>query len=111
MTNAPAKISLEDCAKEVAQAPKPYLVFLECGDAVVELFAPRGPDTQGPHDRDELYIVTSGNGVLTRNRKEIPFVNGDVLFVPAHMPHRFTAFSDDFSTWVIFFGPVGGAKA
>jgi uncharacterized RmlC-like cupin family protein len=31
-------------------------------------------------------------------------VAGDVLFVPAQVPHCFESFSDDFQTWVIFFG-------
>ena len=33
---------------------------------------------------------------------------GQVLFVPAGIEHRFEDFSDDFSTWVIFYGPAGG---
>ena len=36
---------------------------------------------------------------------------GDLLFVPAHVEHRFERFSDDFRTWVIFFGPQGGVQA
>jgi len=31
-----------------------------------------------------------------------------VLFVPARVEHRFEEFSDDFATWVIFWGPKGG---
>lgn len=37
-------------------------------------------------------------------------VRGDVLFAPAGIEHRFENFSDDFVTWVIFYGPVGGEK-
>lgn len=33
---------------------------------------------------------------------------GSLLFVPALRPHRFTPFTDDFSTWVVFYGPDGG---
>jgi len=31
-----------------------------------------------------------------------------MLFVPAGVEHRFENFSDDFATWVIFYGPEGG---
>jgi hypothetical protein len=38
------------------------------------------------------------------------FSAGDVLFVPAGVPHRFEDFTDDFGTWVIFYGPEGGER-
>ena len=40
----------------------------------------------------------------------VRFHDGDVLFVPAGVPHRFASFSAEFKAWVIFFGPEGGAK-
>ncbi|MFT5765663.1 MAG: mannose-6-phosphate isomerase-like protein (cupin superfamily), partial [Saprospiraceae bacterium] len=36
------------------------------------------------------------------------FEAGDVLFVPAGVAHRFEKFTEDFATWVIFYGPKGG---
>ena len=33
-----------------------------------------------------------------------------LIFVPAGIEHRFENFTDDFSTWVIFYGPAGGEK-
>ena len=33
---------------------------------------------------------------------------GDLLFVPARVPHRFDNFTDDLVVWVIFYGPEGG---
>jgi len=33
---------------------------------------------------------------------------GDLLFVPAGIVHRFEDFTDDFATWVMFYGPEGG---
>jgi quercetin dioxygenase-like cupin family protein len=38
------------------------------------------------------------------------FAPGDVLFVPAGTIHRFEEFTDDFRTWVIFYGPPGGER-
>ena len=39
-----------------------------------------------------------------------PSAPGSLLFVPALRPHRFTQFTDDFSTWVVFYGPDGGER-
>ena len=75
------------------------------GDVSVELYKPVGKDLQTPHTQDELYIVATGSGMFMLEDEEFPFAEGDVIFVPAQAEHRFSSFSDDFSTWVIFFGP------
>lgn len=36
------------------------------------------------------------------------FQAGEVLFVPAGVEHRFENFTEDFVTWVFFYGPEGG---
>jgi Cupin domain len=66
------------------------------------------PITREPHDQDEAYIVASGSGMFRRGEERIPFQPGDFLFAAAGVPHRFEEFTDDFQTWVIFFGPKGG---
>ncbi len=78
------------------------------GTLQVEVYAPRGHDPQQPHTRDELYIVMSGSGTFLNNGSRTPFQPGDALFVPAGVEHRFEDFSDDFVTWVVFWGPEGG---
>ena len=77
-------------------------------DGQVELrhFAPKGQDTQSPHDRDELYIVISGTAQFRRKDETVRCAPGDVLFVAAHEEHRFLDFSSDFALWVVFYGPV-----
>jgi mannose-6-phosphate isomerase-like protein (cupin superfamily) len=70
-----------------------------------EYYAPRGVDTQTPHDRDELYIVSQGSGWFVAGDQRRRFAAGDLIFVPAGVDHRFEDFSVDFSTWVVFFGP------
>jgi hypothetical protein len=72
------------------------------------LFAPHEVDTQQPHAQEEIYIVAAGTGVFRRAAERVPFGPGDFLFVPAGVPHAFETFTDDFKTWVIFFGPKGG---
>jgi mannose-6-phosphate isomerase-like protein (cupin superfamily) len=74
----------------------------------VEIYAPRGIDPQQPHTRDELYVVMRGSGVFVNGDTRHAFAPGDVLFVPAGVTHRFEDFSDDFATWVMFYGPEGG---
>jgi mannose-6-phosphate isomerase-like protein (cupin superfamily) len=73
------------------------------GTLTVELYAPRGRDPQTPHARDELYVVVSGRGDFVSDGTREPFVPGDLLFVAAHVGHRFENFSDDLVVWVIFF--------
>jgi mannose-6-phosphate isomerase-like protein (cupin superfamily) len=98
------KLEFRAQAAHVAEAATPFLVLFERGDVTVELFIPRERDTQGPHDRDELYVVVSGKGTFRRGSELVRFTHGDLLFVPANVPHRFESFSGDFKTWVIFFG-------
>lgn len=106
-------LHLDEAAAALALAalPVPFAVLFERGDVSVELFAPRGVDTQTPHTRDELYIVSSGSGTFRRGDETSDFRAGDLLFVPAHVDHRFERFTDDFRTWVIFFGPEGGVRS
>ena len=82
--------------------------FLRHGTMKVGLYAPRERDTQGPHKQDELYIVASGSGTFVKAGQTRPVAAGDILFVEAGVEHRFDTFSDDFSTWVVFWGPPGG---
>jgi len=78
------------------------------GSMRIGVYAPRGRDEQAPHEQDELYIVASGSGSFVKDGERRPFAPGDAIFVEAHARHRFEDFSDDFSTWVIFWGPKGG---
>ena len=78
------------------------------GTLAVELYAPRGHDPQTPHTRDEVYVVAHGSGYFRNGSDRDRFGPGDVLFVPANVPHRFEEFSDDLAVWVFFYGPDGG---
>lgn len=82
--------------------------LLEHGTLLVKFYAPRGSDSQTPHTRDEVYVVAQGRGVFFDGTERRPFATGDMLFVAAGTTHRFEDFSDDFGTWVMFYGPEGG---
>ena len=98
----------------LAKLPGPhgerYAEVFRHGTLVVELYAPRGRDPQSPHARDELYVVTSGSGWFVNGDARHRFAPHDVLFVPAGVVHRFEDFTDDLSTWVVFYGPEGGEQ-
>jgi len=76
----------------------------------VEIYKPRQTDKQTPHLQDELYVVISGSGEFLNGTVRAPFQPGDILFARAGVEHRFENFTEDFATWVIFYGPEGGEK-
>jgi mannose-6-phosphate isomerase-like protein (cupin superfamily) len=81
---------------------------MEHGTMKLRYYAPRGADPQTPHGQDELYVVASGRGTFVVGGQRVSFGPGDVLFAAAGVEHRFEAFSEDFATWVVFYGPEGG---
>ncbi len=85
-----------------------FLETLEHGSMNVEIYQPQKIDLQQPHKQDELYVVYSGSGIFYNDGVRHPFKTGDVLFAPAGVAHRFEDFTEDFITWVIFYGPQGG---
>ena len=74
----------------------------------LEVFAPRGADRQSPHEQDELYIIAGGTARFDHAGAIKPVASGDALFVPAGDLHHFVDMSEDFVTWVIFWGAKGG---
>lgn len=85
-----------------------FAVLLEHGSLNMGVFCPRGRDAQEPHARDEVYFVIAGHGYFHNGGVYQACSAGDALFVAAGVEHRFEEFSDDFATWVIFYGPEGG---
>ena len=70
----------------------------------VRYYAPSGSDDQTPHDRDEVYVIAAGSATFLREGESKPAARGDLIQVPARMEHRFVDLSDDFATWVVFYG-------
>lgn len=81
------------------------------GTARILYYQPKGEDVQTPHDQDEVYVVAQGNGWFVNGDTRHPFKPQDVLFVAAGVEHRFEDFTEDFGTWVVFYGPKGGEAA
>jgi mannose-6-phosphate isomerase-like protein (cupin superfamily) len=74
---------------------------LELG--VYVLVAPE-PDRQQPHELDEVYVVLEGSGVLEIDGRPVPVEEGQAVFVPAGVEHRFTAY-EQLAVLVVFNGP------
>jgi len=105
------KVSYEDALKKLLEENEfPFTVVMKHGTMTIEFFAPQERDTQSHHKQDEIYLIASGHSAFNRNGKRIKCKKGDLLFVPAGMEHWFEDFTDDFATWVIFYGPDGGEK-
>lgn len=94
--------------KLLEESEFPFKVVMKHGSMSVEYYAPEKTDMQTPHKQDELYVIIKGDGFFMRNGERVSCKKGDLLFVPAGMEHCFENFSDDFATWVIFYGPDGG---
>lgn len=92
----------------LAAEPARSVELLAHGTLLVEVYAPRGRDTQEPHTRDEVYVILQGTGMFFDGAERRSVGAGDFLFAPAGREHRFEDFSEDFATWVLFYGPEGG---
>ena len=103
-TNEEWGISTRDAIQKLTSSGTEMLNLSNLGNLSLDIYRPKGSDKQKPHDRDEIYVVISGNGILNTNGKRTDCKQGDLYFVPAGMEHRFEGFSNDFSTWVIFTG-------
>lgn len=106
------KLSLSEAVENLPKDATAWKVYygLRHGTMKAGLYAPENIDTQGPHRQDELYVVVSGSGDFVKNGERVRFAAHDVLFVEAGSTHRFENFTDDFSTWVIFWGAEGGEQ-
>jgi len=102
--------SIADAERAALAGDRSVQLFAH-GSMRLKYYAPRGIDSQSPHRQDELYIVIKGTGTFSCGGAATPFGPGTVLFAPAGAEHRFEAFSDDFSTWVVFYGPDGGERS
>lgn len=90
----------------------PFATVMTRASMSVEVFAPGsnadGRDRQQPHSQDELYFVHGGEGEIIINSQRFDARAGDAFFVAAGTAHHFENFSEDFVTWVVFYGPQGG---
>lgn len=101
-------ISKTDAIHSLSGSKARFRELFNHGTLNVEIYQPVGADHQNPHDRDEIYVILSGKGDFICGEERFSFAAGDFFFVPAMAIHRFENFSQDFATWVFFYGPKGG---
>jgi mannose-6-phosphate isomerase-like protein (cupin superfamily) len=101
-------VSSLDIRDGLTAAGEPFFTAMVHGTMRFLLFSPKVTDVQRPHIQDELYIISRGTSRFVRNDEWVTVSAGDALFVPATMKHRFEEMSDDFETWVVFWGEKGG---
>jgi len=103
---------LSDLAARQRESGRPYLEFIKVPDLSVGLYAlvAGEPDRQRPHTEDEVYYVISGRARVTVGDDVRDVGPGAVIFVAAHVPHRFHDITEDLTLFVAF-GPAEGSRA
>ena len=103
---------LADLAAQREDSGRPYLEFISVPDLSVGLYvlAAGQPDLQQPHGEDEVYYVVSGAAKITVGDESRDVRPGSVVFVAAHVPHRFHDIAEDLTLFVAF-GPAEGSRA
>ena len=83
--------SPEDFEKLRLAAGRPYVEFLREASMSAGLYvlAAGAVDPQQPHSEDEIYVVMAGRSRFTAADETRTVAPGDVIFVAAHVPHRF----------------------
>jgi mannose-6-phosphate isomerase-like protein (cupin superfamily) len=102
---------LVDLAAQREDSGRPYLEFISVPDLSVGLYvlAAGQPDLQQPHGEDEVYYVVSGAAQVTVGDESRDVRPGSVVFVAAHVPHRFHDITEDLTLFVAF-GPAEGSR-
>ena len=105
-----SSFGVEELLRRQAQSGRPYLELLREASMSLGLYVlPAGAvDGQSPHAEDEAYVVLAGSGRFTAGDDTRNVAAGDVLFVPAGVPHRFHDIEEELRL-VVFAPPESGA--
>lgn len=98
---------LNDLSAERERVGKLYHEFLRVPAMSAGLYHLKagGVDSQQPHHEDEAYVVMRGRGRFMMNGEDRDVQAGSVLFVPAHLEHRFHSIIEDMDI-LVFFAPA-----
>ncbi len=98
---------IADLIDQQAVGSKPYLEFLKHPSLSIGLYVlpAGGIDGQEPHTEDEVYYVISGRGIFTHAEEEHPVQAGSILYVAAHVEHRFHSITEALHI-IVFFAPA-----
>jgi mannose-6-phosphate isomerase-like protein (cupin superfamily) len=81
-----------------------YLEFLRVAAMSAGLYVlpAGGVDAQTPHGQDELYYVVRGKARMRAGAEDRPLEAGTVVFVAAHVEHRFYDIQEELMVLVLF---------
>jgi len=99
--------SLAELISVQAAADRPYLEFIRSEAMSVGLYVlePGAVDGQSPHNEDEVYVVLAGRSQFTAGDDRREVGPGDVIYVPAGVPHRFHDITEQLRLIVVFAPP------
>jgi mannose-6-phosphate isomerase-like protein (cupin superfamily) len=105
-------VTLDDALRRQQAAGEPWLELLRVPDLSCGLYvlAAGSQDHQEPHTEDEVYVVLAGRGRFTAGERTVLAGPGDVIFVPALVPHRFHDITEELQV-VVVFGPAEHSRA
>jgi mannose-6-phosphate isomerase-like protein (cupin superfamily) len=66
-------------------------------------------DLQVPHSEDEVYYVVKGRGTILVGTENREVEAGSIIFVGAHVEHRFHTITEDLLL-LVFFAPAEGSQ-
>lgn len=100
-------LTLAEALERQQEAGGPWAELLRVPDLSVGLYvlAAGALDGQQPHTEDEVYVVLAGRGRFTAGDETREAGPGDVIFVPARVPHRFHDIREELRI-VVVFGPA-----
>ena len=84
-----------------------YLEFLRVPALSMGLYVlpAGGTDPQQPHNEDEVYYVIGGQGMIRVAEEDREVGPGSIVFVGAHIEHRFHSIEEDLKI-LVFFAPA-----
>lgn len=98
---------IQELINQQQAAGKLYLEFLRVPALSMGLYVlpAGGTDPQQPHSEDEVYYIVSGQGMIFVGGEDRPVQAGSVVFVAAHVEHRFHSIEEDLKI-LVFFAPA-----
>ena len=97
----------QELVPQRADTGKAYLEFLRIPamSAGVYVLPAQGNDPQKPHNQDEVYYVVRGRARMQVGAEDRAVAAGSVIFVEAHLEHRFHEIQEELVV-LVFFAPA-----
>ncbi|MEX1172903.1 MAG: cupin domain-containing protein [Chloroflexota bacterium] len=102
---------LHELERDRAETGRLYHEFLTVPDLSAGLYVldAGATDPQSPHTEDELYYVVEGRGWISVGDEAREVQTGSLIFVAAHVAHRFHDITERLVILVAF-GPAEGSR-